>query len=55
MEFLFYFLCGILYTEFVLINICLVAGITYLTIKSTFWIFDKLGMEHLAVTVYEFF
>lgn len=54
MEFLFYFLCGILYAAFVLINICLVIGITYLAIKYTFWIFEKLGVKHQAVTVYEF-
>lgn len=54
MEFLFYFLCGILYTELVLIYICLIVGITYFAIKSTFWIFDKFDMEHPAVTVYEF-
>lgn len=54
MEFLFYFLCGILYAELILIYICLIVGITYLAIKSTFCIFDKLGMEHPAVTVYEF-
>lgn len=54
MEFLFYFLCGILYTEIVLIEISLILGITFLTIKSLFLIFEKLNLDNPFIKINKF-
>ena len=54
MEFLFYFLCGILYAEMVLICIFLLCVFVYMIFNFTFWIFEKLEIENPIIVIYEF-
>ncbi len=54
MEFLFYFIYGILLSEIVMIYILLLLGFLYLIFKFTFWIFEKLEIENPIITIYEF-
>lgn len=54
MEFLFYFLCGILYSELVIGTIVLVIGFLYCLFKFAFWVFNVFGIENPIMVVYEF-
>lgn len=54
MEFLFYFISGILYAEMILIVVAIILGFMYLSIKFIFWMFDRLGIENPFLVIYEF-
>lgn len=54
MEFLFYFICGILYTEIILISFFLLCVFIYWFYKFAFWIFDVSGIENPIFTVFDF-
>lgn len=54
MEFLLCFICGVLYAEFVLIELIFMFSVSYIAFKFTFWLFEKLGVENPVITVYEF-
>lgn len=52
MEFILYFLMGILYTWILIFTIAFYLWITYMLFKFTFWLFDRLGIENPAIVVY---
>lgn len=54
MEFLLCFLCGVLYVEFVLMEIIFAFSISYIAFKFAFWIFEKLKIENPVIKVYKF-
>lgn len=54
MEFLFYFISGILYAEIILISFFLLCVFIYLTWKFAFWIFDVLGIENPVFVIFDF-
>ena len=54
MEFLLCFLCGVLYTEFMLMEIVFAFTVNYIAFKFAFWVFEKLGIENPVIKVYEF-
>lgn len=54
MEFLFYFICGILYAEIIIILFFLLCVFIYWLYKFAFWIFDVLGIENPIIVVYEY-
>ena len=54
MEFLFYFLCGILYSELVIGTIALMIAFMYSLFNFAFWIFDVFGIENPIMVAYEF-
>lgn len=54
MEFLFYFIFGILYAELIIISFILLWAFIYWIYRFLFWIFDVLGIENPIMVVYEF-
>lgn len=54
MEFLFYFICGILYAEIIIISFFLLCVFIYWIYKFIFWFFDLLGIENPIMVAYEF-
>lgn len=54
MEFLFYFICGILYAEIIIISFILFCVFIYWIYNFIFWIFDVLGIENPIIVAYEF-
>lgn len=54
MEFLFYFIIGILYAEIILISFTLLCVFIYWTWKFAFWIFDVLGIENPVFVILDF-
>lgn len=54
MKFLFYFICGILYAETIIISFFLLCVFIYWFYKFIFWIFDALGIENPIMVAYEF-
>lgn len=54
MELLFYFICGILYAETIMISFILLCVFIYWIYNFIFWIFDVLGIENPIIVAYEF-
>lgn len=54
MEFLFYYIYGILLSKIIMTYILLILGFLYLTFKFTFWIFEKLKIENPIIAIYKF-
>lgn len=54
MEFLFYFICGILYAEMIIISFFLLCLFIYWIYKFAFWIFDVLGIENPVLVIFDF-
>uniref|UniRef100_A0AAU8B889 Uncharacterized protein n=1 Tax=Dulem virus 39 TaxID=3145757 RepID=A0AAU8B889_9CAUD len=53
MEFLLYFLCGILCSEIILIYIFLLCVFMYMIFRLAFKILEKLEIENPIVAIYE--
>lgn len=54
MEFLLYFVCGILYAELIVISFFLLCMFIYWFYRFAFWIFDVLDIENPIMVAGEF-
>lgn len=54
MELLFYFICGILYAEIIMISFILLCVFIYWIYKFAFWVFGVLVIENPIIVAYEF-